>query len=348
MEHSGFFERAGPFRLGQIAAKIGAEIRQGEAGADRMIDDIRPLDLAGGRDLSFFDNRKYLASLKATDAAACLIKPGDAEHLPEGTVGVLTPQPYRDFARVLFTFYPKSRNSRIYGAPEPGRHGADGPPPVHPSAVLEDGVIVEPGAIVGPEARIGRASRIASGAVIGYRVVIGRDCAIGPGASIIHALVGDRVIVHGGARLGQDGFGFAMGPEGHFKVPQIGRVIVQDDVEIGANSTIDRGALGDTVIGEGTKIDNLVQIAHNVVIGRHCVIVALCGIAGSTVIGDFAAIGGQTGVAGHLQIGAGAQIAAGSGVITDIVPGAKIGGSPARAYRQWAREVAVVRRLAAK
>ena len=161
---------------------------------------------------------------------------------------------------------------------------------------------------------------------------IGRDCSIGATVTVSHALIGDRVIIHPGVRIGQDGFGFAMGPQGHLKVPQIGRVIIQDDVEIGANSTIDRGANRDTVIGEGTKIDNLVQIAHNVVIGRHCVIVAQVGISGSTTLGDFVALGGQVGVTGHLRIGAGAQIAATSGVMSDVPPGARWGGIAGAAH----------------
>ncbi|MBI4723880.1 MAG: UDP-3-O-(3-hydroxymyristoyl)glucosamine N-acyltransferase, partial [Rhodomicrobium sp.] len=164
--------------------------------------------------------------------------------------------------------------------------------------------------------------------------------------SVTHALIGNRVIVHAGGRIGQDGFGFAMGPSGHYKVRQIGRVIIQDDVEIGANTTIDRGALKDTVIGEGTKIDNLVQIAHNVVIGRHCVIAAQTGISGSTVLEDFVAMGGQCGLAGHIRIGAGAQIGAQSGVASDIPRGERWGGYPAKPMSSWAREVALLKRLA--
>jgi UDP-3-O-[3-hydroxymyristoyl] glucosamine N-acyltransferase len=177
-------------------------------------------------------------------------------------------------------------------------------------------------------------------------VRIGRQSVIGAGATVCNALLGDRVIIHSGARIGQDGFGFAMGPRGHLKVPQIGRVVIQDDVEIGANSTIDRGANRDTVIGEGTKIDNLVQIGHNVVIGRHCVIVSQVGISGSTELGDFVSCGGQAGLTGHLRIGMGAQIAAQSGVMNDIAPGAKMGGSPARPSRDWLRSVSALDKLA--
>ncbi len=216
---------------------------------------------------------------------------------------------------------------------------------VHPQARLEDEVTVDPGAVVGPGAEIGAGTVIAAGAVIGPGVRIGRDCAIGAGATLLHALLGNRVIVHPGARIGQDGFGYLSGAKGHMKVPQIGRVMLQDDVEIGAGTTIDRGGIRDTVIGEGTKIDNLVQIAHNVVIGRHCIVVSQTGIAGSATLGDYVVLGGQVGVIGHVTIGTGSQIAATSNVKHDVPPGVQWGGSPAKPMREWFREVMAVQRL---
>jgi UDP-3-O-[3-hydroxymyristoyl] glucosamine N-acyltransferase len=197
---------------------------------------------------------------------------------------------------------------------------------VHASARLEAGVTIDPLAVIGPRAEIGAGTVIAAGAGVGPDVRIGRQCAVGAGATILHALIGDRVIVRSGARIGQDGFGYLSGPRGHEKIPQSRRVIIQDDAEIGANSTIDRGSVRDTVIGEGTKIDNLVQIAHNVSIGRHCLIAAQTGIAGNVTVGDFVAIGGQAAVAGDVAIGEGAVVAGRSRIISDVPGGAHFPG----------------------
>jgi UDP-3-O-[3-hydroxymyristoyl] glucosamine N-acyltransferase len=219
---------------------------------------------------------------------------------------------------------------------------------IHPSARLESGATVDPGAVIGPLAEIGSGTVIGAGAAIGASVKIGRDCSIGPNASITHSLIGDRVIIHAGCCIGQDGFGFSMGPKGHVKVPQIGRVIIQDDVEIGAGTAVDRGAIRDTVIGEGTKIDNHVQIAHNVSIGRHCVIVAQNGIAGSATLGDFVVLGARSGANSHATIGEGAQLAAASIAHGIVPPGARYGGLPAKPAKQWFREMKAIERLGRK
>jgi UDP-3-O-[3-hydroxymyristoyl] glucosamine N-acyltransferase len=341
MQHPGFFERAGPFSLGTVAEAVNAKPAS-DTDLSVAIKDVRPLDGAAEGDLSFLDNPKYLSLFAETAATACLVAPKFATQAPTGTACLITAEPYRAFARALVLFYPDALKPKA--ALSNGQKGS--PPALHPSAVLEPGAIVEPGAVIGPEAHIGRGTTIAAGSVIGFRVHIGRDCYIGPSASITHALLGNQVTIHAGVAIGQDGFGFAMGKNGHLKVPQIGRVIIQDGVEIGANTTIDRGALRDTVIGEGTKIDNLVQIGHNVVVGRHCVIVAQTGISGSAELGDFVVLGGQVGVVGHVKIGAGAQIAASSNVRGDVPPGVRWGGTPAKPVRLWFRELTLLQKLA--
>jgi UDP-3-O-[3-hydroxymyristoyl] glucosamine N-acyltransferase len=294
--------------------------------------------------LVFLDNPKYADDLGKTRATACLVTQRYAERVPETTIALVTDEPYAACAKVSARLFPDSmRPGSVFGGAgvSPGAY-------IHPEARLEPGVTVDPGAVIGPRAEIGEGTIIGPNAVIGPDVRIGRHCSIGPHATILYALIGDRVIIHPGVRVGQDGFGFAMSPRGHLKVPQIGRVIIQNDVEIGANTTIDRGANRDTVIGEGAKIDNLVQIGHNVTIGRHCVIVSQVGISGSTDIADFAAIGGQAGITGHLKIGMGAQIGAQAGVMTDVPPGARYGGSPAQPMREQMRAVAVLNKLAAR
>ena len=339
MEHPGFYDRAGPFALSEIAARVGGE-PVAEVLGSLMLRDVRPLADAGPGDISFIDNRKYLDALSVTRAGACLVAPPLAARVPSGTVAVITKTPYRSFALALQVFYPEAMRPKAAG------FAAGGNGLVHSSARIEDGAVIEPGAVIGREAQIGRGTTIAAGAVIGYRCMIGRDGYVGANATVTHALIGDRVIIHAGVRIGQDGFGFAMSPRGHLKVPQVGRVVIQDDVEIGANSAIDRGALRDTIIGEGTKIDNLVQIGHNVIIGRNCVIVAQVGIAGSAELGDFVVMGGHSGVVGHVKVGSGAQIAGAAHVKDEVPPGARMAGTPAQPFKEFARGLAAVNRLA--
>lgn len=336
MEHPGFFERAGPFTLAEIAKATGSTVQQGRDGA-KALSDIRPLSEAGPNHLTFVDNRKYLPQLPGCRAGACLIAPAFVDRLPAGVVPLVTSAVYRGFALALQLFYADAMR------PKAARAG--GELHVDPTARLEPGVEIEPGAVVGPEAQIGRGTRIAAGAVVGYRCAIGRDSYVGAGATVTHALIGNRVVIHSGVRIGQDGFGFAMSPRGHLKVPQIGRVIIQDDVEIGSNTCIDRGALKDTVIGEGTKIDNLVQIGHNAMLGRNCVIVGQVGISGSAQLEDFVVMGGQAGVVGHVKVAQGTQVAGASHVKENTKPGERLIGTPARPIRDWMRENRALQRL---
>jgi UDP-3-O-[3-hydroxymyristoyl] glucosamine N-acyltransferase len=342
MEHPGFFKRAGPFTLGEIIAR--AEVRPAlKLDSTIEITDVLPLDEAGDTHLSFFDNIKYLKNFEKCNATACFVSEQYAERGPKHIAELIADDPYRSFALSLAMFYPEALKPRTIGPADADFTGG-----VHSSAVIENGVTIEPGAVIGPEARIGSGTIIAAGTSIGYRVCVGRDSYIGPNTTITNALIGDHVILHSGICIGQDGFGFAMGPQGHLKVPQIGRVIIQDHVEIGSNSTIDRGALKDTIIGEGSKIDNLVQIGHNVVIGRGCVIVSHVGIAGSVELGNGVVLGGQVGISGHVNVGDGAQIAATSSVNSNVPPGAKWGGTPAKPISEWFREIALVQKLALK
>lgn len=308
---------------------------------DRRIGNIAPLDTATACDISFIDNARYLEALAATRAGACLVGPRFEAAVPHGPVVLLTPHPYPAFVAVARALFPDAlRPTSLYGVTGRSKDAR-----VHPSARLEAGVTVDPFAVIGPDAQIGAGTVIATGAVIGPGVCIGRDCAIGANATVLHALIGDRVIVHPGARIGQDGFGYLPGPKGHQKIPQTRRVIIQDEVEIGANATIDRGSSRDTVIGEGTKIDNLVQIGHNTLIGRHCVLVGQVGISGSVTVGDFVMMGGQVGVIDHLTIGSGAVVGARGAVMADVPAGARWAGYPAVPASEWKRGVAVMRRL---
>jgi UDP-3-O-[3-hydroxymyristoyl] glucosamine N-acyltransferase len=341
MTEAFFFRRHSGLTLREIVALTGAKPLPG-ADLDRRITGIAVLDRAAPGDLCFLDSAKFADQAAICEAGACLTGEHLAHLLPDRVSALDVREPYRAFVEIARTLFPDAlRPSSLFEA-----RGVAAGALVHPSARLESGVTVDPGAVIGPRAEIGAATVVGASAVVGPGVHIGRDCAIGPNVSIMHALIGDRVIVHPGCRIGQDGFGYLTVAAGHVKVPQIGRVIVQDDVEIGANTTIDRGAMSDTVIGEGTKIDNLVQIAHNVLIGRHCVLAAQTGISGSAVIGDNVMTGGQVGVADHVTIGAGATLGAKAGVMHDAPAGARWAGVPAKPMKQFFREVAALERLA--
>lgn len=336
-----FFKPAAGLTAGAIAARTGAAPR-GAFDPDRPIGGIGALDRAGPYDLAFLDNPAYVDQLAATRAGLCLISERFVARAPARLALLVAPQPYRAFVAVARELFPDALRPASTFAAEGVAPGSF----VHAAARIEAGVIIDPGAVIGPHAEIGAGTVIGAGAVIGPHVKIGRGCAIGANVSMTHAIVGDRVIVHPGCCIGQDGFGFVMSPAGHGKVPQVGRVIIQDDVEIGAGTTIDRGAIRDTVIGEGSKIDNLVQIGHNVSIGRHCVIVAHCAIAGSVTLEDFVALGGKIAINNHVVIAEGAQVAAGSNVNDDIPRGARWGGSPAKPAKVWMREIFALKRLA--
>ena len=332
-----FFERAGPFPLEAIAALSGATLRDpGTAG--RVVGDVAPLETAGPDDLTFLDNRKYVAAFARSRAGAAFVDERLAGRAPPGMALLVAREPYKAFARAARAFYPE----------RPVR------PRRAPSAVIDPAASVPADCDIGPHvvieagARLGARCQVGANTVIGAGVELGEDCRVGANVTLSHCLIGARVVLHPGVRIGQPGFGFAPDKAGPVKIPQLGRVILGDDVDIGANTTIDRGSGHDTVIGPGTMIDNLVQIGHNVALGRGCILAGQVGISGSTKLGDFVMAGGQAGLAGHLEIGSGARIAAKSGLMRDVAPGETVGGIPALPFALFLKQVAILQRLARK
>ncbi len=337
-----FFPEAQTITVKQVAEWAGAEIVRGDS--ELTISGVAPLDEGAPGTLVFIDNPKYLDQLATTKATACLVGKKHLDKVPEGVVPLLAGAPYRSLANVLARLYP----SAMRPLPVTTEKAVSPRAYVEDSAQLGEGVVVEAGAVVGAGAVIGAGTLIGPNAVISANCQIGENCSIAANASIQHSVLGDRVIIHPNVSLGQDGFGFAMGAGGHIKVPQLGRVVLGNDVEIGAGSCIDRGANRDTIVGDGTKLDNQVQVGHNVNIGKHCVIVSQVGISGSSTLEDYVVLGGQTGVSGHVRIGMAAQVAGVSAVHDDLAPGGRYGGVPAKPIREWFKEMTVLRRLAAR
>lgn len=329
-----FFARKGPFSLKDLAQVAEAELSDG-ADSAALIEDVATLERAASGQITFLDNLRYLPQLSATEASACIIHPDQAKSAPEGLALLLTPKPYRGYARIAAAFYPEP-------AVQPGVHQSA---VVHPGARLAEGVSVGPQCIIEEGAEIGAGTRLTAQVFVGRNVRIGENCQLHPQVTLSHCEIGSGVTLHSGCRIGQRGFGFAMDVAGHEDVPQLGRVLIGDGCELGANVTVDRGAGPDTVIGPGCKIDNLVQIGHNVQMGRGCVVVAQAGVAGSSKLGNFVTLAAQAGIAGHLTIGDGAMIAAQSGVMKDLAPGAKVAGAPAMPIKDFFKLVARWRRL---
>jgi UDP-3-O-[3-hydroxymyristoyl] glucosamine N-acyltransferase len=331
---SRFYASAGSITLGMLRATIGLAAA---ADDERHFTGVAPLHLAGPDDVAFMEGRKHLPALKATKAGAVVIEEAFTEHAPAGCEALVVASPQAEFIKIARLFHPPV-------APKPG---------IHPSAVIA------PDAVIGPGCEIGAFVFIGEGAEIGAHSILEHHSSIGPGcklgaygrihahASMAYCLAGEHVVLHPGARIGNEGFGFITTPQGqHVTMPQLGRVIIGDCAEIGAGTCIDRGAGGDTVIGAGARIDNLVQIGHNVTIGRGAVIVAQVGISGSANIGDYAVLAGQAGVAGHLTIGAKARVGAQAGVMNDVPAGTDVVGSPAWPAKETLRAFARLRRMA--
>ncbi len=334
MADPAFFNKRKNFTLGEIAEITSSQIAEG-GDPDYVLEDVAPLNKAEAIHLSFLDNAKYKNDFINTQAGACFVSQAMAEHAPDGLTCLISSAPYKAYALAAQAFYPESPRETVISSTAI----------IEDSAQIGEGAYIGHNVYIGHDVRIGKNTWIDANSTIQDNVQAGDNFRVGSNATVSHAVIGDDVRLYPGARVGQDGFGFAIDPAGHVKVPQLGRVIIGNHVEIGANTTIDRGAGPDTIIGDGTWIDNLVQIGHNVEIGRGCVIVAQVGISGSTKIGDFVAIGGQTGIAGHLNIGMGVRLGAQSGVMNDIPAGAEYMGSPAFPKNQFLRQMAALKRL---
>jgi UDP-3-O-[3-hydroxymyristoyl] glucosamine N-acyltransferase len=329
-----FFRDRGPVALRTLVELTGARLADAAAG-EVMVAGVAPLNRAGPDELSFFSDGKYADDLAGSRARACFLPEKLADRAPAGCILVLTAEPQVAYAKTADWLYP------------PHTMVADDPL-VHPSALLEEGVQLAPSVVIGANARIGGGTSIGPNTVIGPGVEVGRDCRIGSNVSVSFALVGDRVRLLSGAVIGEAGFGMAGGVSGIFDIPQLGRVILQDNVTVGANSCIDRGSFEDTVIGDSTKIDNLVQIGHSVRLGRGCLVAAQVGISGSVTAGDGVRFGGQVGIADHLNIGDGAALLARAGLMHDVPAREAWGGYPAVPRRDWLRQTVWLARATGK
>ena len=330
---SRFYTQAQTLCLADIIQFTQSRLIQ-EFNQNTCVQNVATLKQACSSDITVLNNAKYQHQLSETNALACFVTEKDAKKCPDHTLALVCKSPYRAFALTAQAFYPDV--DRYFDASFSS---------IHPSAQIDDNCTIEHGVIIHAGVHIQSGTRIGAYSVIGRGVQIGHNCVVESHATITHSLIGDHVTVFTGSRIGQAGFGFFMDESGHVKVPQLGRVIVHDYVEIGANTTVDRGSLSDTIIGPGCRIDNLVQIAHNVQLGRGCVVVAQVGIAGSTHIDDYTIIAGQVGISGHLKIGKRVKIAAQSGVMRDIMDGEVVAGSPAVSVTQWHRQTIALKRL---
>jgi len=337
MSDSRFFRADGPFSMGQIAEAVGAELAQPER-ANEMIRDVAELADAASGELAVFCDARHAPAFATCHASVVVTSRKLSSYPHNGSALLLADDPRLTFARIGKLFYPSPR-------PKPAIHSRAF---VAASAMIGADTEISAGAVVGENAQVGARCHIAANAVIADGVIIGDDTAIGANSSISHALIGSRVRIAENVSIGGEGFGFVPSPKGPMRVFQVGRVIIEDRVEIGGNCAIDRGSLGDTVIGTMTAIDNLVQIGHNVKLGKGCIIAGQAGVAGSTTLGDYVMVGGAVSISDHLTIGSGARIAGKSGVMRDVAPGETVAGYPAVPVRQWHKQTAALARLVAR
>ena len=332
-----FFVKVGPFKIKELAVMVGAKFKN--ATGEELISDIATLESGGQGEISFLSNAKYAKNLKTTKVSACILDAKHVEFVPESLALLISENPYETYAKVAEKFYPSTKMEE-YNISKKSF--------IPSSCKIGLNVIIHDYVVIGEDVEIGDNTYIGPNTVICSNVVIGKSCHIKSNVTISHSIIGDNCIFHPGVRIGQDGFGFAPSKNGITKIVQLGRVVIGNNVEIGANSCIDRGTINDTTIGDGTKIDNLVQIGHNSVIGRSCFICGQVGIAGSSIVGDGVMLGGQVGLAGHLTIGSGSMIAAQSGVSVDVEPKSVLGGSPAQPIRDWHRTTVMLKKLISK
>lgn len=332
-----FYINKGPFSLRQIAEICEAELAD-SGKADVVIKDIATMAKAGAEEICFFYDKKAKGKAAEIKASACVTTAELAPFLPSGVTALIAANPKIAFIKLNEAFYAEKQPKRDIASTAR----------IHPSAIIGENASIGDNVVIGKKVKIGVNCVIEAGAVIGSGCQIGDNCRIGVNASVCYTIMGNNCYIFTGARIGQDGFGFQVINGQHKRIPQLGRVIIGNDVEIGANSCVDRGALDDTVIGDGCRVDNLVQIAHNDKLGRGCVIVAQTGIAGSCTFGDYVVCGGQTGFADHLNIGSGAQIGAQSGLLRDVEPGAVMMGYPAIPLKDFMRQVSYLQKLSKK
>ena len=342
MSENRFFQKSGPYKLKELSNLIEGILNSSD-NSDILIKDTSPLNTAKSSDITFFSNLSFKDELIKTSAGACIIKEDHKIYAPDTLPLIICEDPYFGFALVSQKFYPKELSTSYLSGLKDNSTSS-----ISESAVLEKNVVIEKGAVIGDGVKIDKNSFIGSSSVIGANVQIGKDCYVGANVSITHTLISDNVKIHNGTSIGQDGFGFAMSASGHEKIPQIGLVEIKDNVEIGANCTIDRGTSESTIVDSGTKIDNMVHIGHNCQIGKNCILTGMVGLAGSTILEDFVVMGAKSGATGHLTIGKGSQIAAKTGVTKDLPPGQKWAGWPARNLDTWKKELIAFKKLLRK
>ena len=334
-----FFEKSGPFSLIDIANLINGDLFCENESI--LIEDISTLKFARDNEITFFQDLSYKDDLAKTKARVCLIKKEHKGYAPENIDLIFSSNPYMDFTLISQHFYPNEIFPKSTSSFEKSLSNNS----IDHSAVIDPTSIIEEGAVIGANVVIEKNSTISSNTVIGKGVEIGSNSFIGSNVTITHSIIGNNIIIHQGTSIGQDGFGFAMSHDGHKKIPQVGRVLIKDNVEIGANCSIDRGSIQDTVIKKGTKIDNMVHIAHNCIIGENCIIAGMVGLAGSTTLEDFVVMGAKSGAVGHITIGKGSQIAAKAGVSKTLPPGKTWAGFPIRELDLWKKDLSSIRKL---